>query len=479
MSVPDLVQAAARLAASAPAPRHPDAVAMAELVRTGAASAAELVDAAIGRLEAANPALNLVSHTSRDFARARAEAGPAGPLAGVPTLVKELQPQAGMPFTQGSRAWATRVASEDSPYVTAMLAAGLVPIGRSTSPEFGLTATGEALVNGPTRNPWNTDYSAGGSSSGAAAAVAAGVVPVAHATDGGGSIRIPASANGLVGLKPSRDRMPGQLGEGVVALSVNGCESRTVRDTALWFAATERADSPHGVVGLVAGPGEAALRIGTHVETGAGGLPSDDVQRVFADAEALLRGLGHTVAPVELAFDGAQTGVDFMVLWRANALQHADDVAAALGRAPTADDLEPLTLVMADWARHAGRAPLDAAIGRLRGVAAAYAGQFDSIDVYMTPVLSRPPVRIGELAPGVDLAAQVALLNGYAAYTGVENVAGAPSISLPVGISGDGLPIGIQFATRPGGERLLLELAYALERELRWHDRTPPLWVGG
>lgn len=484
------MEAAALLAASSPlagcasrgrGPAPMDAVAMTEAVRAGRTTAAALVETAIARLEKVNQRINAVAFPDFDRARARAAASPTGPLGGVPTLIKDITPQKGLPYTSGSRAYRSRTAEQTAPYLEAVDRAGAISIGRSTTPEFGLTATTEPLLTGPTRNPWNLDHSAGGSSGGSGAAVAAGVVPIAHATDGGGSIRIPASVNGLVGLKPSRGRMVGSASDrDVTAVSVANCVSRTVRDTAAWFAATEAAgaDARFTPVGVVTGPSRRRLKVGTHLARGDGSLPHGDVQNVFSNAMLLLERLGHRLADQPLAYDGGRAAEAFEILWGAGAAQNVRQVATHLGRAPGASDLEPLTFAMADVARRAGETGVRNAIATLTEVANRYNAQFEMIDVYMTPVLALPPVPIGYLATTLPYETQNERLARYVAYTPIENIAGAPAIALPMGRSRDGLPIGIQFTGKPGGERLLLELAFELERELEWYRNTPPLWVG-
>jgi amidase len=484
------LQATTLLAASAPLggcvtragrPTPMDAVAMADAVRTGKTTASALVEAAITRLEKVNPQINAVAYPNFDRARAAAAANPSGPLGGVPTVIKDITPQAGLPFTQGSRAFRDRIAERTAPYLEAVEQSGVVSIGRSTTPEFGLTATTEPLLTGPSRNPWNLAHSTGGSSGGSAAVVAAGVVPIAHATDGGGSIRIPASANGLVGLKPSRGRMAGSANDkDVTAVSVGNCVSRTVRDTAAWFAATEAtgAEARFAPVGVVAGSSGRRLRIGMHLARGDGSLPHADVQNVFSNASLLLQRLGHRLRDQPLPFDGAKSADAFNTLWGAGAARNIQEAAKHLGRAPGQDDIEPLTFGMAAVARKAGEAGVRSAIAALTEVANRYNAQFDAIDVYMTPVLALPPVPIGFLSTTQPYETQAERLMSYVAYTPIENVAGAPSIALPMGKSRDGLPIGIQFATKPGGERILLELAFELERELEWYRETPPLWIG-
>ncbi|HYD72884.1 MAG TPA: amidase family protein, partial [Candidatus Binatia bacterium] len=241
-----------------------DATGVAAHIRAGRISAQEALDAAIARAERVNPQLNFIATPAYNYARARLSQRLEGPFAGVPTLIKDLMPMTGVPTKYGSRAFANNVPTEQPPYMDALIAAGLVPFGKSATPEFGLTATTEPLLGGATRNPWDTSRSSGGSSGGAAAAVAARVVPIAHASDGGGSIRIPASCNGLVGLKPSRGRsVLGGRPDSGVDISVNGCVSRSVRDTAAWLAVTEQtgAGATFPPIGVVTGPSTQRLRI--------------------------------------------------------------------------------------------------------------------------------------------------------------------------------------------------------------------------
>ena len=482
------LEAAATLAAVAPlsgvdARGMPlDGVAMAAALASGRTTSAALVEAAIDRLERVNPKINAVSFKDYDRARALAASKPGGPLAGLPTLVKELAAQKGLPWTQGARAYKDRIADKDAAIVTVMMEAGLVPIGRSTSPEFGLTATGEGLLNGPTRNPWNLDHSSGGSSSGSGAAVAAGVVPFAHSSDGGGSIRIPASCNGLVGLKPSRGRTRDAVKlTKLVNISVNNCVSRTVRDTAAWFAAIEATgpDANYRPAGLVTGPSGQKLRITAAAINSIGLSPDAEVQAVFETARSLLLKLGHKVTDGRPNWDGAAVNDAFLTLWGFGANAEVQAASKYLGRAAGPDDLEPLTFTMASMGTKGGDAGLAKALAALTELQRRYLSQFEATDIFMTPVLGKPPARIGEFAPTVPYEQMAERLGAYVSYTPIENVVGATAISLPIGMSRGGLPIGIQFATKPGGERMLLELAYSLEREHEWYRRKPPLWVGG
>lgn len=480
-------QAAAALAAAAPLQAHAsgappmDAVAMAEAVRTGKASASELVEAAIARLEKANPQINAVAFPNFERARQMAAAGRTGPLAGVPTLIKDVSSQAGLPFTAGSRAYRTRIGKIDAPYVVAVEHSGVVSIGRSTSPELGLSGTTQSLLTGPTRNPWNLDHSVGGSSGGAAAAVAAGVVPVAHASDSGGSIRVPAAANGLVGLKPSRGRMVGSQNDRTITdLTANNCVSRTVRDTAAWFAATEMTGegARFAPVGVITGPSRQRLRIGVHPAETNGAPPSPDVEAAFAKALPLLRRLGHKVTDQPLPFDIAAANQAMRVMFGAAAAGRVKAVGADLGREPGSDDLEPLTLGLAEIGRRLAPGDLDAAVATLTTTVRGYTAQFETFDIYMTPTQNKPPIPLSYLDPSLPAETQMERVFGFAP-TWLDNVSGTPAITLPMGQSRDGLPLGLQFSTRAGGEAVLLQLAFELERELQWYRRKPPVWVGG
>ena len=455
-----------------------DAVAQAAAVAAGRVTQRALIDAAIARTERANPRLNLLA--SENFARARAADPPSGPLGGVPTLTKGNLEQAGLPFTSGSRAFAKRVGKADSGVAAAMRAAGLVSIARTTLPEFGLLPTTEPLSTGTTRNPWNLAHSSGGSSGGSAAAVAAGVVAVAHANDGGGSIRIPASCCNLVGLKPSRARMQGEQGlRKVTDFGVNGCVSRTVRDTAAWFAACEArgADAAYPPVGLVTGPSQARLRIRGLRASGLGVEPAPGVARVFDTTQRLLVKLGHGYGDARPVYDGPAVADAFDKLWSAGAAARQKAAADFLGRAVTDADIEPATLTWAAKGTSLSKPVLEAAVATMQTLERQYTAQFDDFDVLMTPTLGLPPLRLGTLSPRKSYEAMRDLLQTYVTYTPIENASGACAISLPMGFAG-GLPVGIQFVARPGGERVLLELAYELENAIGWHRMRPGVWVG-
>jgi amidase len=458
-----------------------DATGIAARIRSGEITAQEALDAAIARAARVNPQLNCIATPAHDYARARVSQRLRGPFAGVPTLIKDLMPVVGVPTRFGSRAFANYVPTEQPPYMDALLAAGLVPFGKSTTPEFGLTATTEPILGGVTRNPWDTSRSSGGSSGGAAVAVAARVVPIAHASDGGGSIRIPASCNGLVGLKPSRGRsVVGGRPDSGIDISVNGCVSRSVRDTAAWLAATEQtgADTTFPPVGVVTGPNTRRLRIRVDIPNALGNEPDADVRAAVEAAAELCRSLGHDVRPGRPQLDGRQFSADFVLLWAAGASEVVALVQSqAPAGAPLDQLLEPLTLELAAHYQEQGQAALEAAIIRLTEVETRYAAFFSEADVYLTPVLAKPPVPLGMIAGSLGMAA-FATLPDYVGYTPLENVAGAPAISLPLGGSTGGLPIGVHFAAAKGQERRLLELAYELEQAAPWAARKPGINAG-
>jgi amidase len=457
-----------------------DATGVAARIRSREITAQEALDAAIARAARVNPQLNFIATPTHDYARARLSQRLGGPFAGVPTLIKDLMPVIGLPTRYGSRAFANNVPTEQPPYMDALLAAGLVPFGKSTTPEFGLTATTEPILGGATRNPWDPSRSSGGSSGGAAVAVAARVVPIAHASDGGGSIRIPASCNGLVGLKPSRGRsVAGGRPESGIDISVNGCVSRSVRDTASWLAATEQtgASAIFPPIGVVTSPSTQRLRIRIDIPNALRNEPDADVRAAVESAASLCRSLGHDVREGRPELDGRQFSDDFILLWAAGGAEVVALVQSQAGETPLDQLLEPLTLELAAHYQQRGPSALEAAIVRLREVEGRYAAFFNDADVYLTPVLAKPPVPLGQIAGTLGMAA-FNTLTDYVGYTPLENIAGAPAISLPLGWSTGGLPIGVHFAGAKGQERRLLELAYELEQARPWAARKPPINAG-
>lgn len=454
---------------------------MREALASGGVTAAALVDQAIARAEAVNPLLNFIAWPTFDRARTQARAAQSGPLSGIPTMIKDMLPEGGIPATFGSAAMRDFVPSGDAPYARTIAAAGLISIGRSTMPELGLNAVTESPLFGPTRNPWNPDYTPGGSSGGGAAAVAAGVVPIAHASDGLGSIRHGAAPCGLVGLKPSRQRNAGEEAfRSITDLAVNGCVSRTVRDTAAWLAATQtRAPDCLPPIPLVTAPIDRHLSIDAYSRVmRTGDSPDASVRRVWEDTVALLDRLGHRVRAADLPFAGA-VAMDLLgTITEGMFCRRLGMLSQAIGIEVKVDDLEHRSATLIAAGEAISDAQFASAWTSMEGVVTAYLERLEQVDIWMTPTLSTEIPRIGVFGPHVAWADQKDPLIDYAGYCWIDNFAGTPSISLPIGFSDSGLPVGIQFATRPGGEALLLGLAYQLEAELQWQRHIPPIWAG-
>jgi amidase len=451
-----------------------DGIGQAQLVRSKQATALELVDSAIARIEAANPKLNAVVWEMFEHARTRAKGAlPASPLTGVPYLIKDLNNVAGERTTWGSRFSADTPVMINDPMPQKAIDAGLVIVGKTNTPEFGLLPTTESLRLGPCHNPWNLDRSSGGSSGGAAAAVAAGLVPAAHASDGGGSIRIPSSCCGVFGLKPSRLRM--SLGPentvmgGIVA---ENCVSRTVRDNAMLFSLAEDAGdfARYKPIGFVAGPAKRRLRIAFGTTSCNGVEPHPDVKAALEASAKLCESLGHTIVPAQNPVNGQAFYEAFLVVWSL--------LPAKLARRAQSNLLEPYTLELADYAMSLPPDALPKAWAEFKETEAQVDAFMADYDVWLTPVLALPPVKLGELAPTLDLKTLTERRMHYSVYTQLHNVAGTPAMSLPLGMSQDGLPIGSQFAAAKGREDLLYALAYELEAAQPWATHTPKVWMG-
>ena len=439
-------------------------------------SAAELRQAAMTRARAANPHLNAVAHWFDEPVRTEVVVPEDAPMAGIPTFIKNNEEVAGFPTTQGSRAVRDVPAPACSPIVTALLRLGLEPLGATTLPEFGLTASTESTRYGATRNPWDTGHSAGGSSGGSAAMVAAGVVPIAHANDGGGSIRIPASCCGLVGLKPSRGRLPmNPLKERIpVRIAAQGVLTRSIRDTALVLALADPARPDAGLppIGHVTRPGTQRLRIGMCVTT-LRGLPlSPDTVAAVRSAGALLEDLGHHVEEVGPPV-GEEFAQDFLRYWALLAFVLHRSGSAAYGPGFDGARVEDLTKgLSAMLTRQVDRVP--GSLWRLRRLAQNPDTAFARYDLFLSPVTGYPAPPIGYLGPDVEFHTHLVRLLRFASMTPVQNVSGAPAMSLPLGRSDEGLPLGVHLAAPFGHERRLLEVALELEEAAPWPTRPAP-----
>jgi Asp-tRNA(Asn)/Glu-tRNA(Gln) amidotransferase A subunit family amidase len=463
-----------------------DALGLAELVRKGEVSPSELLDAALARVSARNDALNAVNMNFEARARRELAAGlPDGPFRGVPFLLKDLHAQlAGERLTYGSRLFADFVSTTDSELVARYRRAGLVLFGRTTSPELGLTAATESLLWGATRNPWNLERTPGGSSGGASAAVAAGILPAAHASDGGGSIRIPAACTGLFGVKPTRARVPmgPHAGEGWGGMSTTHAVTRSVRDSAALLDATQGPDlgAPYCAPAperpyleeVTRTPGR--LRIALQTEAFNGVEVDPECVAAARDAAKLCEGLGHHVEEASLAVDRESFGRATQVLIGANVQATTEDAAKAQGRELGPDLVENMTWLMVVGARQIPAADYARAVRTIHAITRAAEAFFTRFDVLLTPTMAMQTAKIGELAlsnaPDSGYLGRLARCTGF---TSLFNSAGNPAMSVPLATASDGMPLGVQFGARFGDEATLFRLAGQLEAARPWAARRP------
>ncbi len=470
------------------------ALALAALVRSGEVSARELVSASLEAIEALDPQINAFTHVAGESALAAADAVRADdprPFAGVPIAIKDNRPVAGMPITNGSDLFADVIPSSDAYCVRRLREAGFVIVGKTALPELGILPTTESRRHGPTLNPWAPDRTPGGSSGGAAAAVAAGMVPIAHGNDGGGSIRIPAACCGLVGLKPARGRVSAGPGAGHSFLATDGVLTRDVADTAAALdvlAGYEPGDvtwapPPPACYAELASSEVGRLRIGLALNPPMDGATLDPVcERAARDAAALLSGLGHEVSEVTPPWSDLGLLAQFTQAFGPLISMGVFYGAQLAGRAPTEADVEPLSWAM--WERSQSLNVLDylAAQDRLERLArclVAWMGGTDGrgaepLDLVLTPALGTRPVATGEIhGRGPDPWDHYERSALFTPYTAIINVTGQPAISVPLYMGEDGLPLAVQLIGAPAREELLLALASQLEAALPWAGRTP------
>lgn len=441
-----------------------DAVEIARRIRSGEVQASEAVEAAIARAERVNPRLNAIASPTFEAARADAEAGRAGGFAGVPSFIKDTDPVAGAPMRYGSLGLPSTPVDKTSPAAQQFLSTGVISLGKTTTPEFGLTSTTEPLIQGPTHNPWQPGFSSGGSSGGSAALVAAGVVPIAHANDGGGSIRIPAACCGLVGLKPSRGRLVEMERSELFPVKIvhQGMLSRTVRDTVAYFDAAERyyRNPRLPEIGSVPGPGR-RLRIGFFSDFGEDAPAHPECVDATEAVAELCERLGHCVERAPCPFD-EQFHEDFFLFWASLAFAITRFGTRLIHPEFDSTKVDDFTSGLSAYFReNASKAP--GALFRLRRFAHRHMRVFDRYDVLMNPTLAMPPPELGFIGPEVPFDTALERLKWFVPFTPVQNVSGTPAISLPLAWSESGLPIGIQFESAMGTERTLLELALELE----------------
>jgi amidase len=463
-----------------------DAIGLADLVRTNQTTPTELLDAAIARMESVDPQINAIAIRHEDYARAQIARGlPDGPFRGVPFLLKDITLLERTQTHYGSRVFRDYIAARSSTLAERYLRAGLTIFGKTNSPEFGLSFTTEPVLHGPTRNPWNLAHSTGGSSGGAAAAVAARILPVAHATDGGGSIRVPASCCGVFGLKPTRARNP--MGpdrlEGWAGMSHAHVVSLTVRDSAAMLDATHGPESGSPYVAppphlpfleeVSREPGR--LRIAFADRHPDGSAIDGEIAAAVREIAALLEGLGHRVE------EGApKTSVDTSSISRAiigvNTALALSQRAAELGRPIGLDDVEFVTFALQSVGAQTSGADYLAAIGAMHQAGREYAVFFDDFDVFLSPTLCLPPLPLGKLdMMSRDVESYIGLISRYVPGPAIFNMTGQPSMSVPLAWSQSGLPLGMMFGARCGDEATLFRLAAQLEHARPWRNRRPPV----
>lgn len=467
-----------------------DGTAQAELVRSGQISALELIEAAIQRIEQVNPQINAVVTEMYDLAREAAKKEiPQGPFAGVPFLLKDLQAAyKGVPMTSASKFLKDFKPDGDSELVKRYKLAGLIVVGKTNTPEFGIFPTTEPELFGPTRNPWDLTRMVGGSSGGSAASVAAGIVPMAHANDGGGSIRIPASCCGVFGLKPTRGRNPlgphfGDIFSGLIA---EHAVTRSVRDSAALLDATAGYDIGDPYIAPLparpfadevgADPGKLRIAFTTRPATD---IPvHDDCVAAVHDAAKLCEQLGHTVTEAAPQLNGEMIGKAFMTIWSAGNAWTADSLSFAVGRKPAQEDFEPATWALMEMGRRRTAPDYLLAVQMLQIFSRRVAQFMEQYDVWLTPTLAEPPLPLGSFAsPADNPMAGMRRAGLFAPFTPIVNATGQPAMSVPLFWNAEGLPIGTHFVARYGDEATLFRLAAQLESARPWTGRRPPIFA--
>ena len=464
-----------------------DAMGLAELVRQRQVTPQELLEAVIDRIEARDTTINAVVTKMYDQARAAIAAGlPQGPFTGVPFMLKDLGVlYAGVRTSNGSRLFAEFVPDHDSTLVERYKAAGLVIMAKTNTPEFGISATTEPQLFGPTRNPWRHTHSAGGSSGGAAAAVAAGYVPMAHATDGGGSIRIPAANCGLFGLKPSRGRNPAgpDLGEGLAGMSTGHCVSRSVRDSAALLDATHGSapGDPYAAPPLArplldeVGVSPGRLHIAMCKTDYLGNAIHPDCAAAVEAVAQLCTTLGHEVEEARPDFSGVPLNRAWRVIPAANLWLMVNARARALGREPAPGDVEPLTWAWMQEGRTFTAADYMETVTTMHTIGRRMGAFLEDYDLLLTATLAKPPLKLGEIDTTSDNVDQyvASLFNDIAPLTPLFNQTGGAAMTVPLTWSSDGLPVGVQFGADLGDEPTLIRLAAQLEQAQPWANRRP------
>ena len=468
-----------------------DGLALAELVQNGDVTPREILEDAYAAIDAINPQLNGVVARIPDLAEAEIAAGlPDGPFKGVPFLVKELGIQMkGSPSRCGSKLTEDLISAEDTELATRFRAAGLVTAAMTATPEFGFNPTTESVFYGPTHNPWDVTRSPGGSSGGSASMVAGGAVPMAHANDGGGSIRIPASCCGLVGLKPTRNRVPTGPGYGdwLNGLAGELVVSRSVRDTAAILDAVEGSDiGPPATITpperpymqeLTQSPGK--LRIAWSDKALSGALVHPDVVTGLHETVSLMESLGHEMVEEQIKIDWSHFFESLIILWTAYLTWAIDSVTNAMKRTPSYDNMERVTVELYEHGKTLTAMDMHDAIANINIVSRVSGAFLDKHDLFLTPTIAQPPLTLGTLNQneiGVNAREWTRRVFDWIPFTPLFNSTGQPAISLPLHWSPSGMPIGMHFAANLNDEATLIRLAAQLEEAKPWKDKRPPVF---
>ncbi len=487
-----------------------DALGLAELVKQKDVTPLELVEETISRIEKVNPKLNAVTIPMYEEARKVAQRPlPDGTFMGVPFLIKDLvSTYAGVAFTKGCKGLRNYVADQDSELMKRYKAAGIVAVGKTNTPEFGLMGVTEPEAFGPTRTPWNPEHTSGGSSGGSGAAVAAGIVPMASAGDGGGSIRIPASCCGIFGLKPSRGRTPtgpyGELWQGAAAEHIL---SRSVRDSAAMLDATQgddigapyvtRPPSRKYMAEIQTDPGK--LKIAMTTESPLGNDVHPECVAAVKSAGNLLSDLGHHVEETKPDYDGMELAMSYLVMYFGEVAAEIDNLRPMIGRKPSQKDVEPATWTLGLLGRTFSACEFVRAMQRWNDFSRIMGRFHQKYDIYVTPTIAVPPPRIGETLPSSAELFGMKTMNALGLgkilkasgivrqlaekslskmpFTQLANLTGQPAMSVPLHWTAEGLPCGVQFVAPIGDEATLYRLAAQLEKAKPWFDKNPPVFA--
>ncbi len=450
-----------------------DAVGIAEAISAKKISQEEVIEAAIQRAEKVNGELNAIAYKTYDSARAKAKTPQTGLLAGVPTFVKDNEKVKGTPTQMGTLAFKAKPAKKNSQFVNQFFATGLNSLGKSTLPELGLICSTENPKWGITRNPWDTDYTTGGSSSGSAAMVASGVVPIALANDGAGSTRIPASCCGLVGLKPTRGRLVNFDGSEILPVNIGfeGVVTRTVRDTAAFYASAEKhfRNPKLPELGFVREPNKKKLKIlfFENVAAGKFGHQDEDVYSAIEKTAAFLSSLGHEVERKTLPVDIDLLFEPFLNYYGLFSFLYSNFSSLVFGAKMDKSQLEPFTTGLSKQFRK-NIFNVSKGLKTLKEAGAKIESNFANYDLVMSPVVAHKTPKIGHFSVDLPYSEISSRAVAFAPFTGMQNITGVPGISLPLAESSDGMPIGVHFSAPFGQDKFLLEFAYEMEQTNPW-----------